>query len=64
MTAHVAVEALDRMEQRLKETRHTAVFGGKYDDEFLDGYTEAIDQALYMVRDLLGDYDRRRGGAR
>lgn len=70
MSARVAVEALDRLEQRLKDTRHTAaaVFRGKGDDGFkagfIDGYDKAMDAALHMVRDLLDDYDRPRGGAR
>lgn len=52
------------MEQCLKEARHAAVFRSRYDDEFRYGYAEAMDQALDMVRDLLDEYHRPRGGAR
>lgn len=66
MSARVAVEALDRLEQRLKDTRRnrTIVNRAGAGAEYLDGYADAVDHALYMVRDLLDDYDRPRGGAR
>lgn len=66
MSARVAVEALDRLEQGLKDTHRNRTIVNKtgVSAEYLDGYADAVDHALYMVRDLLGDYDRPRGGAR
>ena len=53
MTARVAVEALDRLERRLTDART---------EDMGETYRDGLNTALGMVRDLLDEYDRPRGG--